>query len=315
MHMDFLTETKISEKFSRWRIDQYLAHRFGYLSRSEWQKEIRNGKIYFNGLILKKHDKKLKPGDYISYTGRDAEEPSIDRNYSIIYEDNYMLGINKPGNLPVHPAGVFFHNTLLTLLESRLQMKLHLLHRLDRETSGVILLAKDSHVAHNFFQNFSTVKKTYLALVHGIPHYNDFVIDIPIDSDPTSDLEHKRSAFSGAKDVACTRFIRLASFNGYSIIKAIPYTGRQHQIRVHLKYAGYPIVGDKLYGIDENMYRDFINGVSSDVIARTLHFHRSALHARSLHFYHPIIQKNISIKAPLPEDMRQFIRTKQECYV
>jgi len=87
------------------RIDQFLSQRYSYLSRSEWQKEMARGNISYNGAILTKFDKKIKMGDLISYKGRDAAEPEVDSNYSIIYEDDYLVGVNKPGNLPVHPAG------------------------------------------------------------------------------------------------------------------------------------------------------------------------------------------------------------------
>ncbi|MBN1495161.1 MAG: RluA family pseudouridine synthase [Spirochaetes bacterium] len=309
--MEFLTDYKISAKYSRMRIDRLLSMRYSYLSRSEWQKEISRGKLSCNGNVVTKLDMKIKTGDVLSYAGRDAAEPDVNENFSVLYEDEYLLGINKPGNLPVHPAGIFYHNTLLSFLRKSYPMTLHLLHRLDRETSGVVLIAKDARVASHIQKNFSAIEKKYIALVHGMPDNDEFMIDMPIDCDASSGIEHKRAAFEGARQKACTEFVRLASFNGVSLMKAMPRTGRQHQIRVHLKHAGFPIVGDKLYGPDESVFREFVkNGFTDDLMGR-LGFRRSALHSRSILLHHPVLQKKILIKAPLAEDMRQFIIDKR----
>jgi 23S rRNA pseudouridine955/2504/2580 synthase len=309
--MEFLTNYRITAQYSRMRIDRFLSQRYSYLSRTEWQKEILSGKIAYNGTVLTRHDKRINPGDTIVYAGRDAAEPDIDTNYSIIYEDDYLLGINKPANLPVHPAGIFYHNTLLTLLQKRYPMKLHLLHRLDRETSGVVILAKDPRIASDIHKNFNSVEKKYLALVRGVPDNNEFMVDMPIDFDRSSELEHKRIAHEGARETACTSFISILSFNGMSLLKAVPHTGRQHQIRVHLHHAGYPIVGDKLYGGNDGLFLEFINKGLSDELVHKLGFTRSALHSRSIIFDHPALRKKICIKAPLAEDMRQFIKEKR----
>jgi RluA family pseudouridine synthase len=313
--MEFLKECKISDRHRNLRVDQFLARAFGYLSRSEWQREIERGKITYNGAVLVKYDRKTRPGDVIAYSGRDASEPEVNRDYSIIYEDENLLGINKPGNLPVHPAGVFYHNTLLTFLQERFGMKLHLLHRLDRETSGVLVLAKDPGVAARMHASFGTVRKVYLAMVHGVPEHDTFEVDIPIDFDAGSLLEHKRIAFAGARETARTGFERIISFGGYSLLKAMPVTGRQHQIRVHLKHAGFPIVGDKLYGTDERFYVEFVKKGPTEELAMQIGFPRSALHSRSIRFNHPVTMKEMYLKAPLPEDMKHFITTKRECHV
>ncbi|OHD65412.1 MAG: hypothetical protein A2176_15780 [Spirochaetes bacterium RBG_13_51_14] len=305
--MKFLNQFRITGRYSRLRLDRFLSMRYGYLSRSEWQKEISRGKISYNGHVVTKCNKTINAGDVISYAGRDAAEPDVDEGYAIVYEDEYLLGIDKPGNLPVHPAGVFYHNTLLSFLQERLRMKLHLLHRLDRETSGIIVLAKDARVASQIHANFDSAEKTYLALVRGVPHHNDFMVDMPIDADDSSVIEHKRVARHDARKEARTRFFRMLSFNGFSLLKAVPYIGRQHQIRVHLKHAGLPIVGDKLYGADESLYSEFIDTGPTPELIRRLGFRRSALHSRSMLFYHPALKKKICLKAPLPEDMRQFI--------
>jgi RluA family pseudouridine synthase len=313
--MEFLTEHKITDRYSRQRVDQFLSRRFGYLSRTEWQKEIIRGKILYNGAVLLSLDKRINAGDIIAYTGRDAEEPMVDTNYSIIYEDDYLIGINKPGNLPVHPAGVFYHNTLLSILQKQYKEKLHLLHRLDRETSGVVVLARDAAVATRVYANFKEVEKTYLALVNGVPQEDDFVVDIPIEFDTGSNVEHLRIARDGAREKAVTKFSRVLAFGGYCLMKARPFTGRQHQVRVHLKHAGYPIVGDKMYGVQAPERRGPLNRRGGAAMNQVDGFGRSALHSRSLIMFHPVLQKKISFKAPLPADMRHFITSGQYCDV
>ncbi len=306
--MNFLTESRITERHSNLRIDRYLASRFGYLSRAEWQREISRGKIFYNGSVLTRYDKKIRTGDRISYSGRDAAEPNVDTNYSIIYEDECFIGINKPANLPVHPAGVFYHNTLITLMQKSLGVRLFPLHRLDRETSGIIVIAKDVRVARYFQERFSSIEKTYLAIVHGVPREKTFTVDIPIEADPSSELEHKQAAFRGAGKEAHTKFITIHSNNRFSFVEAIPITGRQHQIRVHLKCAGHPILGDRMYGIDDRPDPVFVRRGPGAESAARLGFWRSALHARSILFHHPVANVPVSISAPIPEDMRSFMR-------
>jgi 23S rRNA pseudouridine1911/1915/1917 synthase len=307
--MEFLTECRVRARDARVRIDKYLARRYGYLSRSEWQRHIGNGKIRHNGTVLSRHDKKIAPGDHISFAGRDAPEPEVNTNYTVLYEDDHFIGVNKPANIPVHPAGVYYHNTLLTILQARFNGKLHLVNRLDRETSGVILIAKDPRSADLVHANFGSVRKSYIALVHGVPLEHDFIVDIPIGPAPFSEAGHRRAAFPDAKDGARTRFITLASFYGYTLVKAVPFTGRQHQIRVHLRHAGYPVAGDKLYGVKSPGRRCVSEGACEAM--QVPEFTRSALHSRSIQFYHPWLRAVTRIKAPLAEDMKSYINRMQ----
>ncbi len=313
--MEFITTRRITERYSKQRIDLFLSKEYHYLSRTEWQKEIARGKMSCNGEVITGYDKIIKTGDVITYAGRDSVEPAVDANYTVLYEDKHLLAVNKPGNLPVHPAGIFYHNTLISILQKQYQHKLYLLHRLDRETSGVIILAKNDSVASEISKDFNTVKKTYIALVHGVPEKDVFTTEVPIRFDTGSGIEHKRIAHTGAGERACTIFIRIASFNGFSLLKAVPRTGRQHQIRVHLKYEGYPIVGDKLYGCDETIFHEFIKKGPTDEIERKAGFRRSALHSRSLTLWHPMMHKKICIKAPLQDDMKALIQEKWYCNV
>jgi len=305
--MKIINESTVPDEFNNFRIDKYLALRFDYMSRSRWQKEISDGRVLCNGKPLTGHNKKVKAGDIIKYQGQDIKEPEVSKDYSILYEDEFLIAINKPGNLPVHPAGKFFHNTLTSILKEDLGLKLYPVHRLDRDTSGVILMAKNSAITAEIQKKFHEVEKTYIAIVHGRVKEREFRVDLPIGPHRSSPVRKRREAYIGAEESAATRFRRLALFDGYSLVKAELETGRLHQIRVHLNAAGYPILGDKIYGLDDRFYLEFIeNGNTPELLEKT-GFPRCALHSRSILFFHPRLGKKIYIKSAMPNEFRDFI--------
>jgi RluA family pseudouridine synthase len=305
--MERIIESTVPENFSGYRLDRYLAERFTYLSRSAWQREIGAGNISVNGSIVMSHHKRVRGGDYMAFSGRDIDEPEVDRDYVLLYEDDDILAVNKPGNIPVHPSGRFFHNTLLTILQEDRGQSLFPVHRLDRETSGVILFAKNAETVSLLNNKSGAWEKIYLALVHGAVAEESFMDNTPIGSDPLSRIEKRRAAYEGAPEEALTLFERVSVMGKYSLVQATLKTGRQHQIRVHLLHRGYPIVGDKLYGLDENYYLEFIRTGYTPALLAKLGFRRSALHAWKLRFPHPRKGENISIIAPLARDMEKFI--------
>jgi RluA family pseudouridine synthase len=304
-----INSSQVPDNFNNYRVDSYLADRFTYFSRSRWQKEISGGKLLLNGKILQSHHKRVRAGDTISYNGRGEAEPEVLRDYSEIYRDKWILAVDKPGNLPVHPSGVFFRNTLLTILEEDYNRALYPVHRLDRETSGIILFAKDRDTASVLQKNFHLVKKSYLAIVHGTPAKREFRDQTPLGNDSGSQVRKKRKAFPGAGESAETLFSLLYSRGDFSLLKAVPVTGRTHQIRVHCEHSGFPILGDKLYGLDERYYLEFIEkGNSNDLLKKT-GFHRSALHSYSIRFFHPAKEQDMLISSPFPSDFREFFQT------
>jgi 23S rRNA pseudouridine955/2504/2580 synthase len=302
-----ITKSIVSEDISSIRIDKYLAERFTYLSRTEWQKEIKIGRISLNDKIINNSHKKLQSNDIIEYSGREIVEPEIDPGYSIIFEDDDIIIVDKSGDIPVHPSGRYFHNTLLHILENDLKEKLYPAHRLDRETSGVIIFTKNKKIASILQKNISNIKKTYLAIVYGTLSESELTVDTSIGSAINSKIRKKREAYPGAGEKAITRVKKIYSFGKYTLVKVYPETGRLHQIRVHLNYAGFPILGDKLYGLDENYFLDFIDkGLTSELLSK-LKLHRSALHAYSISFSHPVTEESIFLKTQFPEDFKKFM--------
>lgn len=306
-----ISESAVQPPFDGFRIDVYLARRFSYLSRAGWRAEIERGSVSVNGDVVSSPHRHVRSGDRVKFNGGRIQEPPVDGQVEVLYEDESFLAVNKSGNLPVHPSGRYFDNTLLRILEKERGMKLFPVHRIDRETSGVILFAKKPDAASAVQRNFARVQKTYLAIVHGAVAQKDFTVDVPIGYDPGSVVKKKRVADGSAGQTAVTRFKRVFNFGPYCLVKAVPQTGRLHQIRVHLLHAGYPIVGDKLYGRDERLYLEFIRAGYSEDLGARLEFHRSALHSRSLRFHHPFLVKSMTVKAPLPADFREFIESRK----
>ena len=289
------------------RLDVYLSSRFNYLSRTAWQKEIVEGRVLVNNMPVPVPGRKIKPGDMVAYIAEKYAEPEIDPRYEVIFEDEYFIAVNKSGNIPVHPSGVFFRNTLVMLLEDDLGVKLFPVHRLDRETSGAILFGKSAEAASMMQKNFGSFAKSYRAVVRGVPEKEVFTVNVPIGQARASIIRKKREAYAGAADESCTEFRVLAASESSALLEAVPVTGRMHQIRVHLKYQGHPIIGDKLYGEDESIYLDYVgNGLTESVVTRA-GFGRCALHSYSIGFVHPFTGMKVSIRALLPDDIGKLV--------
>lgn len=265
-----------------------------------------------NGAAVLNVKQKVHAGIIIQYRADDVKEPHIDEGFCIIFEDENYIAINKTGNLPVHPSGIFFNNTLVSILERQYDKKFLPIHRLDRETSGAILLGKNKEAA-SFVQNaFENVSKGYTAIVRGAVKEKSFIVDVPLGQARNSFIRKKREAFPGAPEKAFTQFdvSSISSDKSFSLVNAMPVTGRTHQIRAHLCYAGHPIIGDKIYGTDEGIYLRYIKEGDSDELKELAGFNRCALHSSYIKFYHPYEKKDIKIIAPLLPDMAKFINDK-----
>ena len=271
-------------------VADYLAARFTYLDRNAWIAHLRAGKITRNGVPCGESSS-VAPGDPIAYDAREFEEPEADLSYRIVYEDDWLLGIDKPGNLLVHRAGRSFRNNLiyhLRSVHSPAYPLAHPAHRLDRSTSGVLLVAKEGETRALLGRAWSggNVVKIYTAVVRGRVERGDIDLPIAKRAEPGNTV-----SFVVDKDgkPSLTRILGCEPVGpDHSLVTAQPLTGRTHQIRIHLATAGAPIVGDRLYG--------------------RVDFTRHALHCRSLQFTHPHTGKQCLIQAGLPRDLRDLIR-------
>jgi RluA family pseudouridine synthase len=289
------------------RLDGYCAGRFTYLTKDQWGEEIRDGKVSLDDTTILDPATLLKGGEMLAYDGSGIVEPVVDEKITILYEEEWFIAVNKTGNLPVHPAGRYFNNTLVAILEERYGRKVYPVHRLDRETSGVMLIAFDGRGAGSLFESFSKGSKEYLALVHGTFPDHEMTIDLPLGRDIGSAVRKKRKAWPGGTEKAVTRFMKVLTAGDISLVRCFPETGRLHQIRAHLLSSGFPIVGDKLYGRDEAAFLTFIeHGLTAELEKRLL-LPRCALHTAKLAFLHPQSKKGMIVRAPLPKMFTDYI--------
>jgi RluA family pseudouridine synthase len=293
------------------RLDNYLTVRFTYLAKDQWQQEILAGKLTLDGVTALDSATALKGGETLAWDGSGIVEPEVDRGISILYEDEWFVAVNKTGNLPVHPSGRYFNHTLTAMLEDRYGRRVYPVHRIDRETSGVILLAFDGKSAGKLAESLAKGSKEYLALAHGNFPDEELIVDLPLGRDTESAISKKRKAWPSGTEKATTRFRKILTAGDISLIRCFPATGRLHQIRAHLLAAGYPIVGDKLYGRDKTAFLKFIKQGFTPELEEKLILPRCALHAARLVFLHPQTQKEMIVRAPLPKMFAEFIRARK----
>lgn len=299
------------------RLDDFLAGRFSYLEGAAWRGEIAAGRVLVNGGPAAV-GAVLREGDMVAYLPVDISEPTVDRGYCVLFEDEAILAVNKPGNLPCHPAGRYFRNTLWAMLRERLPGEgPFFVHRLDRETSGVVLLAKHARDASILGRQMARgeFRKRYAALVEGRFPSEPVTAEGMIAPDPASVIRKKMRFFpagslestpDGAKSCR-TRFRALRTGPAMSLISAIPETGRRHQIRATLLALGYPVVGDKIYGVDEGLFVRFIEDRLTDPDRARLRMDRQALHAAAISFSHPRTGRPLTIRARVPEAFHRLV--------
>jgi RluA family pseudouridine synthase len=290
----------------------YCGRRFTYFTKEQWEKEIREGKVSLNGAPVLDPAAALKSGDCLSYDGSAIVEPPVDGAVTVLYQDEWFIAVDKTGNLPVHPAGRYFNHTLLFLMEERCGRKLYPVHRLDRETSGVILLAFEARSVAGLSAALAKGAKEYLALVHGDFPDRELIMDLPLGPDEASAVKKKRRAWEGGAERARTRFVKVEAAGGLSLVRCFPETGRLHQIRAHLLAAGFPIVGDKLYGRDEKAFLTFVREGFTTELERLLILPRSALHCARLAFGHPWTGREMDLCAPLPTLFSGCLASRRE---
>jgi RluA family pseudouridine synthase len=289
------------------RLDSYCAGRFTYLTQDQWRKEIFAGKVSLDGVIALDPATTLKGSEMLAWDGSGIVEPAVDGRITILYKDEWFVAVNKPGNLPVHPSGRYFNNTLVAMLAGHYGRKVYPVHRIDRETSGVMLLAFDGKSAGNLSESLSKGSKEYLTLVHGNFPDQELIVNLPLGRDSESVVRKKRKAWPGGTERAVTRFRKVLTAGDISLVRCFPETGRLHQIRAHLLSTGYPIVGDKLYGRDESAFLTFIKHGLTAELKESLLLPRCALHAAKLVFLHPLSKEEMIIRAPLPKMFSECI--------
>ena len=307
------------------RLDKYLSENLDQLSRSKIQNLINDGKVMINGEQEKSSYRLNGNESIVVYL--DEDETSTKNHVAqeipliIIHEDDDILIIDKQAGLVVHPGTGMNDNTLLngllyytsSLSDINGPSRLGIVHRLDKDTSGIMVVAK-TNSAHKFIaEQFEkrNIIKTYKSLTWGIWGMTEGSIDSPIKrkrSDPTVFTVDKtgRNAFTNYKVENSWRYISKVQFK--------PKTGRTHQIRVHSSFMGHPIISDNKYSGGENKVKGFLPEVSKELKSILQIFNRQALHAYSIEFIHPKTKDNVKYISPLPNDFKDAIAMLNEKY-
>ena len=284
----------IKDNYDLIRLDKYLMNNSD-ISRSKIQEMIKKDLI----LVNNKHSKnsyQLRIGDEIEIVGQlkkeiKAQAEKIDLD--IIYEDDYLMVINKPSGMVVHPANGHFSNTLVNALlyhtknlsKNNGDIRPGIVHRIDKDTSGLLVVAKNDIVHEDLSNQLKdkTLNRIYIALVSGIINHDTGTIDAPIGRDK-NDRKKMAVTDENSKD-AITHFKVLERYKDTTLIECKLETGRTHQIRVHMAYINHPVVGDPVYGYKKTV-TDF----------------GQMLHAKKIEFYHPILKKRMSFECDLPKE-------------
>ena len=297
----------VPPQFKQWPIVDYLATRFNYLAAEKWQAWVEAGKVQRNNVVCTV-ETIVTAGDMIICELPEWEQPDANLEYEIIYEDEWILGVNKPSNLRVHSGGRFLKMNLIYQLKYEHQPaypEAELINRLDADTSGVVLVGKRPEVVRETGKLFlhKQVEKEYVAVVVGVPTAASGEINLPVGKMPNTRVRYGVSEGAKNRKEAVTAYEIIETFGeGYALVKLRPLTGRTHQIRVHLAAIGHPIVGDKLYRSEsEEQFRHWCNHPEEAADAELIGRH--ALHCTATAFTHPFTQEPFRVEAPLAADI------------
>ena len=320
----------VEDRAHGWRLDHYLTRLYPNFSRSSFQRAVSAGTILVNGLEVKPSHR-LRVNDILSIqlpTVTDGSIPAENIPLSIIHEDDSLVVINKPAGMIVHPGRGNPHGTLAAALQYHFdslsdvagRFRPGIVHRLDRDTSGVLVVAKDNQVHNRLSSQFERreVKKEYHAIVWGEIHVRVH-----------SKNREKMTICppGGEAREAVTFYEVIERFRGFTYVRLHPRTGRTHQLRVHMQHLGHSIVADRMYGGHAKLHRDRLAtgekfaaaGYTSEQAGDdTPHsggaplISRQALHARQLSFAHPADGRSCEFQAPLPDDMQAVLNALHE---
>lgn len=291
----------IEEQYAGERIDKALSSQQSEWSRTQISNWIADGLVKVNGEAVKAKYK-AKAGDVVEIDVPEAEPLEViaeDLQLEIVYEDADVLVVNKPRGMVVHPAPGHLTGTLVNGLMHHCHdlsgingvLRPGIVHRIDKDTSGLLMVAKNDKAHEGLVNQLvnKTVTRKYTALVHGHIAHDKGTIDAPIARDPKD--RQKQAVVDGGKH-AVTHFQVIERLGDYTLVECRLETGRTHQIRVHMNYIGFPLVGDPKYGPK-----------------KTIDFGGQVLHAGVLGFDHPVTGEYLEFSVPLPEDFEQLLKT------
>jgi 23S rRNA pseudouridine1911/1915/1917 synthase len=299
----------VEAECSGWRLDRYLGRRIPRLSRNRIQGILRR-EATLRGRGGLRPASRVRAGDEILLRRPLPEEPDVPRDFRVIHQDEHVLALDKPAGLPVHATARYHLHTLTQLLRERYPGRAPTVaHRLDRETSGLLLCGRSIDAARALKTAFESrrVAKRYLCIVHGELR-GEGVIDAPLRLSDGPVRIRMEVAAGGL--LSRTRYVARERLGRFTLVEAAPETGRQHQIRAHLAWIGHGVVGDKLYP-DPAPFMEFVEtGMTEALLARLL-LPRHALHAASLQFPHPADGRPFTLASDLPPDLCDFVHSNR----
>jgi 23S rRNA pseudouridine1911/1915/1917 synthase len=312
-----------------WRVDHYLSRLFPNYSRALFQKAIEQQAVLVNGLAVKA-SRRLRVNDRLSVqlpTAPDQTLPAEDLPLEILYEDESLVVINKAAGMITHPGKGNYRGTLAGALQFHFDslsdaagaLRPGIVHRLDRDTSGVLVVAKDNQVHHRLSGQFERreVTKEYRAIAWGVIERDSDFIETHVCVNPQAREKMMVCEPGGNARHAVTFYEVLERYYDFTYVRLFPKTGRTHQLRVHLRHLGHPIVADRLYGGRPALPKSYLDPAQpvrrdsrkppeivddADVLIR-----RQALHAYRLSFRHPVTGAQMEFEAPLPPDMENTL--------
>ncbi len=316
-------EITVEPGVDRQRIDSYLGGHAGIkLSRSRAQKLIDDGHILLNGEGVS-NKSQVKTGDIISVTlvmPPPSDVKAEDIPLDIIFEDDFLAVVNKPAGMVTHPGAGNYSGTLVNALIYHFKKlssgsgpdRPGVVHRLDKETSGLLLVAKTDEVYQTLQKALQAreIKRTYLAVICGHVKKEDGTIDLPIGR---SARDRKKMAVTDtAGRQAVTQYKLIKRYRSYDLLEVNLMTGRTHQIRVHFSHQGHPVFGDPDYGGREKWHRGIFAPERQFAKELLALIRRQALHAKQLGFVHPVSGENILLEAKLPADFAKLLAALDE---
>jgi 23S rRNA pseudouridine1911/1915/1917 synthase len=293
------------------RLDVLLRAHFPWRSRTRFKRMLETGEVTLDGRAAKGSQRVRDGQRVVVRLPRDPRAPDVEdgSDLVVLHEDDRLLAIDKPSGMTVHPVGRIRHGTLINKLHARYprtgapgDVVPRLGHRLDRDTSGVVLVVKDRVVDAAVTELFTRrrVRKTYLALVEGAPGEEEGHVDVAIGRDPEGEtILHMRVDAAGQR--ARTRWRVRERFARHALLELEPLTGRTHQLRVHLAFLGHPILCDHLYGDVRPLWRTDLGLPGASDAPPVLE--RLALHALRLELQHPVSGASLVLESPLPPDL------------
>lgn len=301
----------VEPNYAGWRLEDYLGEKIRRLTPERLRGIVERGLLCEEKRL--KASTPLYPGLTFRIRRRASDEPQTPTELPVVFRDAWLLVLDKPAGLPIHPTARYHKGTLVTLLRERFHETFaEPAHRLDRETSGLVVCGRTSEACGVLGKLFISrdVHKEYLAICEGHPPQDSFTVDAPIaEGTELIRIAVRIDAVEGKESRTRFEVLRRFTRDGepFALLRCYPETGRQHQIRIHLHAAGFPLVGDKMYGPDPGYFDRFSKHCLEPEAWERLRLPRHALHNSRIAFPHPGTGEQVAFESSLPQDLADFM--------